>query len=248
MTAHEEALVKKHNEILSMVSHDLKSPMVAIIGAAQFIVNDMKNKPHDPVWAELLNRVSNAGKGMQKLIEDILSMAKLEAGNEVVETDWIPDLEDEIKRAVRTFDFEADSKKIAMSVETSGVIPPVRWDMRRIHYHVLNNLLSNALKFTPSGGRVNISLSEADGKVDIRVSDTGRGIPPGEQKRIFNRFERGVTASERVQGGFGLGLYNANFFVKKHGGCIKVESSNETGTTFLIKLPLDAATAEPAGV
>jgi signal transduction histidine kinase len=244
MTSNEKLIVERHNEILSIVSHDLKSPMVAIIGAAEFIVRDMKNKPHDPVWMELLTRVAGAGRGMQLMIEDILSMAKLEAGKEDVETNWVEDPAGEIRRAVKTFDFEADSKKIAMFVEIPEELPRVRWDMRRIHYHVFNNIVSNALKFTPSGGKVTVSARTADKMVQIRISDTGPGIKPEEQERIFNRFERAGMASQRVHGGSGLGLYNANFFARKHGGRIAVESSGDFGSTFLIELPLDAAEAD----
>jgi len=236
----EKAIVERHNEILSIVSHDLKSPMVAIMGFAEYVLNDMENKPHDPVWVDMLKRVVNAGHGMQKLVEDILSMAKMEAGKASVEPEWVANLADQIRNCASTFDFEANAKRITLTVEIEGGLPSVRWDMRRIHYHVINNIVSNALKFTPAGGRVSISARFADDAVQIRISDTGPGIPPDERERIFNRFERANTASHRVQGGSGLGLYNANLFVKRHGGKISVESSGDTGTTFLIELPLEA--------
>lgn len=247
METNETAIIERHNEILSIVSHDLKSPMVAIMGFAEFLLWDMKDKPHDPKWVEMLNRVVTAGRGMQKLVEDILSMAKMEAGKANVEPEWVPNPADEIKSAVNTFEFEANAKRISLSVDVEGEIPAVRWDMRRIHHHVINNIVSNALKFTPAGGRVKISARVGDDAVQIRISDTGPGIPQEERERIFNRFERANTASPRVFGGSGLGLYNANLFVRRHGGKINVESSSDAGTTFLIELPVDALTAqEPA--
>ncbi len=247
MEANEMAIIERHNEILSIVSHDLKSPMVAIMGFAQYMLQDMEGKPHDPKWVEMLNRVVIAGRGTLKLVEDILSMAKMEAGKANVEPEWVPNPADEIKSAVSTFDFEANAKRITLGVEVEGEIPAVRWDMRRIHYHVINNIVSNALKFTPAGGRVQISARAADDAVQIRISDTGPGIPPEERERIFNRFERANTASHRVFGGSGLGLYNANLFVRRHGGKINVESSSDAGTTFLMEIPVDAlAGQEPA--
>jgi signal transduction histidine kinase len=247
MNNNEKDIVERHNEILSIVSHDLKSPMVAIMGFAQYVLNDMKDKPHDPKWEEMLRRVVNAGHGMQKLVEDILSMAKMEAGKANVEPEWVSNLADQIRNCAATFDFEANAKSISLTVEVEGNLPAVRWDMRRIHYHVMNNIVSNALKFTPAGGSVNISARAEDETVQIRISDTGPGIPPNERERIFNRFERANTASHRVHGGAGLGLYNANLFVKRHGGRISVESSGDTGTTFLLELPFEAVThREPA--
>jgi two-component system sensor histidine kinase VicK len=168
----------------------------------------------------------------------------MEAGKEHVEPGWVKNLSAELQSVLKTFEFEAGAKGIKMTLDAKNPLPEVRWDMRRIHYHVLNNIISNALKFTPSGGLITVSASASDeGAVKIRISDTGPGIPEKERKMIFNRFERGDSDTRRLHSGSGLGLYNAHLFVTQHGGKIEVESSSERGTTFLITLPLDAASA-----
>ncbi len=237
----ESETIERHNRVLSTISHDLKSPMVAILGFSNFLMKDMATQPHDPRWMEMLKRVVSAGQGMQELIDDILSMVKMEAGSEQVQPEWVADLGHELGDTVKTFEYEAKAKGIGLSIAIVSALPPVRWDIRRIRYHVLNNIISNALKFTPSGGSVELSAETAANAVRIRISDTGPGIPLNEQQRIFCRFEQGDMKSERVFKGAGLGLYNANLFVTQHGGGISVESSTGEGTTFLIELPLDAA-------
>jgi signal transduction histidine kinase len=162
-----------------------------------------------------------------------------------VDPEWVTDLAHELGETVKTFELEAKAKGIGMSVSDVDALPAVRWDMRRIRYHVLNNIISNALKFTPSGGRVSLSAEASDNAVKIRISDTGPGIPPKEQQKIFRRFEQADMDSHRVFKGAGLGLHNARLFVTQHGGRICVESSTGRGTTILIDLPLDAAMAHP---
>ncbi|MBI5178766.1 MAG: HAMP domain-containing histidine kinase [Nitrospinae bacterium] len=236
----ESGVIERHNRILATITHDLKSPMVAIMGSAQFMLKDMKEKPHDPRWEEMLLIIQRAGDGMLSMIEDILAMAKMEAGSEMVETDWAADPAEELRDVVRTFGFEAAAKEIALDIDLPWTLPAVRWDMRRIRVHVINNLVSNALKFTPKGGRVSLSAVPADGAVQIRVSDTGPGISPAERERIFCLFEQAEMKNSRVFKGAGLGLYNARLFVTRHGGTVTVEESGGIGTTFLITLPLDA--------
>ena len=111
--------------------------------------------------------------------------------------------------------------------------------MKRLRYHVLNNLVSNALKFTPSGGRVVISAEAFDETVLLKVADTGPGIPVDMQDKIFRRFGHTEIYSERTKKGDGLGLYNAHLFVTQHGGSISLDRSVSHGATFLIELPID---------
>jgi signal transduction histidine kinase len=188
----------------------------------------------------MLGRIVNAGQGMQDLIEDILAMAKMEAGKEKVEPDWVEDLSSELLDVVKTFEYEAGARGIGMSLDITHPLPQVEWDIRRIRYHVLNNIISNSLKFTPSGGKIVLSARATEMGVEIRISDTGSGIPENERKRIFNKFEKAENPLYSLHSGSGLGLYNAHLFVTQHGGKIDVENSSDKGTTFLIVLPLSA--------
>lgn len=232
--------LERYNNSLSIVSHDLKSPMVAIIGCAKFLLKDMKNRPHDPKWLNMLERMVRAGGESLQMVEDILAMVKMEAGRENAEPEWVDNLATELRDIVRTFEFEAQAKNIRLGFDVRGPLPPVKWDIKRIRYHALNNIISNALKFTPAGGEVTLSAEEAGGAVLIRTADTGPGIAPADRERIFCRFEQAESKSRRVMKGAGLGLYNARLFVARHGGTIAVESSGGHGTVILIALPVDA--------
>jgi two-component system sensor histidine kinase VicK len=134
---------------------------------------------------------------------------------------------------------EAKAKGIDLSVVVKSKLPVVRWDIKRLRYHVLNNLVSNALKFTPSGGCVVISAEVFDEMVLLKVSDTGPGIPKDVQDKIFKRFGHTEMCSERTKKADGLGLYNAHLFVTQHGGGISLDKSACDGTTFLIELPIE---------
>lgn len=230
--------LERQNRSLSIVTHDLKSPMVAIIGCSRFLLRDMRNKPHDPNWPQMLERMEKAGEGMLKLIETILAMGKMEAGKEHVEPEWIDDPGGELRETAATFEYEAGAKNIHLSVDAATPLPPVYWDMMRLRHHVFNNIISNALKFTPAGGSVTLSAERRENLVEIRVADTGPGIAPEEREKIFSRFEQGGMTSKRVFNGAGLGLYNARLFVGQHGGTIAVEGSSEKGTVILVSLPL----------
>ncbi len=237
--------LERQNASLSIVTHDLKSPMVAIIGCSRYLLRDMKGKPHDPNWLLMMERMVKAGEGMMVLIETILAMGKMEAGKEHVEPTWTADLADELRETAKTFEYEAGAKNIQLSVKAPTPLPPVFWDMMRLRHHVFNNIISNALKFTPAGGSVILSAEQREDLIEIRVADTGPGIAPEEREKIFCRFEQGSMKSSRVFNGAGLGLYNARLFVSQHGGTIAVEDSPIKGTVILISLPLvktDAST------
>lgn len=236
-------MLERQHASLSLVTHDLKSPMVAIIGCSRFLMRDMKNKPHDPNWLLMVERMVKAGEGMLVLIETILAMGKMEAGKEHVEPTWTADIADELRETVKTFEYEAAAKNIRLMVDTPTPLPPVFWDIMRLRHHVFNNIISNALKFTPADGNVTLSARQRENLVEIRVADTGPGIAPEEQEKIFSRFEQGSMTTQRVFNGSGLGLYNARLFVDRHGGTIAVENSNEMGTVILITLPLVKADA-----
>ncbi len=235
-----QELLDRQTKSLNSVTHDLKSPMVAIIGCSRFLMRDMPNKPHDPQWLAMIERMASAGEGMLELIETILAMGKMEAGKEHVEPAWTGNLAGALREMLETFEHEAAAKRIDLSCALREPLPPVCWDLMRIRYHVINNLVSNALKFTPAGGRVTLAAEQKGDAVMLRVADTGPGIAAEEREKIFCRYEQGSMRSKRVFKGAGLGLYNARLFVEQHGGMIAVERSGEEGTVMLISLPLKA--------
>ncbi len=236
----EKLIMEKHNKALSVISHDLKSPMIAIVGFSEILLREVKKSYAEPRWIKMLERINKTGRDVERLIEDIMSMVKIEAGKEKIEPEWVPNLSDELMEVKNTFHCEAKAKGIFLSLEIPGPLPPVRWDMSRIRYHVLNNLVSNALKFTPEGGSIMINAKSSTDTVLLKVIDTGAGIPEKEQEKIFHRFEQMELRTERVFKGAGLGLYNAHMFVTRHGGKISIDNTVCQGTTFLMELPIDS--------
>ena len=128
-------------------------------------------------------------------------MAKMEAGKETVEFEFIEDVENELHKIINTFGCEAKAKGIDLHIDIKGQLPVVRWDMDRLRYHVLNNLVSNALKHTPHGGCITLSVEAIGGLVLIRVADTGTGIPEKIQGKLFSRFGHIEYRSERTNQG-----------------------------------------------
>lgn len=235
----EKDIIEKHNRILSTISHDLKSPMIALLGFSRILLREIEATNGNQRWLDMLKIIIDSGEDMFGLIEDILAMAKMEAGKEIAEFELIDDLAKELIAIEKTFGCEAKAKDIDLSVVFHSKLPVVRWDMKRLRYHVLNNLVSNALKFTPAGGRVVISAEVSGETVLIKVTDTGPGIPVEVQDKIFKRFGHTEMCSERTKKGDGLGLYNAHLFVTQHGGRIRLDKSVGNGTTFVIELPIE---------
>ncbi|MFQ5688492.1 MAG: sensor histidine kinase [Candidatus Scalindua sp.] len=237
----EKAIIEKHNRILSTISHDLKSPMIAILGFSRILMGEIKAGNPDHKWLNMLEIIMDSGEDMLGLIEDILSMAKMEAGKEIIEFELIEDITKELHEVERTFGCEAKAKGIDLSVVIKSKLPVVRWDIKRLRYHVLNNLVSNALKFTPPGGKVTISAEALSETVMLKVADTGPGIPEEVRDKIFRRFGHTEMCSERTKKGDGLGLYNAHLFVTQHGGKIWLDDLVNQGAVFSIALPVDPA-------
>lgn len=232
-------IVEKQRKILSAISHDLKSPVTAMIGFANYLKKDIKN--NDPVeagkWIEILERISLAGGRTLGLITEILTMSRVQAGMETIEPKWNASVAREIDEAVAMFKMEAAARNINLTFWTWTPLPVVRWDMGRMRYRVLNNIISNALKFTPEGGEVVVTAWAEGDRVIIEVSDTGPGIPPSEIERIFHLFEQVEMTNSRVYNSHGLGLSNAKHFVELHDGRIHARNGDPCGAIFSIELP-----------
>jgi len=234
-----KAVMAKADRVISLISHDLKSPMVAITGFTALLKDQVTEAGSPQRWITLLDRIERAAIGSLAMVEDILALAKTEAGKEPVESVWVDNLEMELIDLVETFRMEAEAKGMNIRLEAVN-LPPVKWDIRRIRYHVINNIISNALKFTPAGGEVIVAAHANSDKVVIEIRDSGPGVPVAERERIFERFEQADLKTSRVFNGSGLGLANAAIFVKRHGGRIDVRDAKPHGAVFMIELPIDA--------
>ena len=229
-----EAANRHKSEFLANMSHELRTPLNAIIGFSEVLGERMFGELNEK-QAEYTDDILSSGRHLLSLINEILDLSKVEAGRMELELATF-DLPLAIDNA-RTFVRERATKHgINLDVTVDERLGDFVGDERKIK-QVLLNLLSNAVKFTPEGGRIGISARQADGSVEISVSDTGIGIAPEDQPKIFEEFRQVGSDYAHKTEGTGLGLTLAKKFVELHGGRIWVESEVGRGSTFSFTLP-----------
>ena len=216
------------------MSHELRTPLNAIIGFSEVLQERLFGELNDK-QAEYTSDILTSGQHLLSLINEILDLSKVEAGRMELELASF-DLPLAIDNA-RTFVRERAVKHgITLDVDVDDRLGEYMGDERKIK-QILLNLLSNAVKFTPEGGRIGINAKQADGCVEISVSDTGIGISTEDQAKIFEEFRQvGGDYAHKTEG-TGLGLTLAKKFVELHGGRIWVESEVGKGSTFTFTLP-----------
>ena len=230
-----EAANRHKSEFLANMSHELRTPLNAIIGFSEVLREKLFGELNEK-QAEYTDDILSSGRHLLSLINEILDLSKVEAGRMELEVAAF-DLPLAIDNA-RTFVRERATKHgINLDVTVDERLGDFVGDERKIK-QILLNLLSNAVKFTPEGGRIGISARQADGSVEISVSDTGVGIAPEDQPKIFEEFRQvGSDYTHKVEG-TGLGLTLAKKFVELHGGKIWVESEVGKGSKFTFTLPI----------
>jgi signal transduction histidine kinase len=221
------------DEFVALISHDLRTPLTSILGYLELTLEDEELTSSQRGYLEVVER--NAQR-LIRLVSDLLFVARLEAGQlELHESEL--DLAAVAQQSVHEAEPLAAVGGVTLRCETEPV-PGVAADRGRM-FQLLDNLVSNAIKFTPSGGEVSVRVQAADGAVRLEVADTGIGIPAEEQHRLFERFYRASTAADQQVQGTGLGLYIARAIVEAHGGEITFESEAGQGTAFRIEIPLE---------
>jgi signal transduction histidine kinase len=229
-----EAANRHKSEFLANMSHELRTPLNAIIGFSEVLGERMFGELNEK-QAEYTEDILSSGRHLLSLINEILDLSKVEAGRMELEVATF-DLPLAIDNA-RTFVRERAVKHgINLDVTIDERLGDFVGDERKIK-QILLNLLSNAVKFTPEGGRIGINARQSDGSVEISVSDTGIGISPEDQTKIFEEFRQVGSDYAHKTEGTGLGLTLAKKFVELHGGKIWVESEVGKGSTFSFTLP-----------
>ncbi|HET7373751.1 MAG TPA: ATP-binding protein [Gemmatimonadaceae bacterium] len=226
---------RARDEVLGIVSHDLRNPISAISMCARAL----EQTPTDD-GAErtgLLVTIRESTDWMNRLIQDLLDVASIERGTLSLELRE-QDPAQIVLQARHMFDVEATSHGITLEAQVSTNLPPVTADGARV-VQVLGNLLRNAIKFTPNGGRVVLRADHRDRTVVFSVTDTGRGIPLANQARVFDRYWQAAAGARA--GGSGLGLSIAKGIVEAHGGEIWLASAPGQGSTFAFSLPVAMA-------
>jgi signal transduction histidine kinase/HAMP domain-containing protein len=233
-----EGANRHKSEFLANMSHELRTPLNAIIGFSEVLGERLFGELNEK-QAEYTDDILTSGRHLLSLINEILDLSKVEAGRMDLELSKF-DLSLAIDNA-RTFVRERATKHgITLDVTVDDRLGDFVGDERKIK-QILLNLLSNAVKFTPEGGRIGIKAKQADGFVEISVTDTGIGIAPEDQPKIFEEFRQVGTDYAHKSEGTGLGLTLAKKFVELHGGKIRVESEVGKGSTFTFTLPMSAA-------
>jgi len=232
-----EAASRHKSEFLANMSHELRTPLNAIIGFSE-VLNERMFGELNEKQDEYLKDIHASGQHLLSLINDILDLSKIEAGRMELELTHF-DLPQAIDNALTLVRERAGRRGIALHQAVDEGLGQVTGDERKIK-QVLLNLLSNALKFTPEGGRIDVRAGIADGMAEISVTDTGIGIAGEHHDAVFEEF-RQVGEADRKAEGTGLGLALCRKFVELHGGQIWVKSQIGLGSTFAFTLPLDSS-------
>ncbi|MEG3849589.1 chemotaxis protein CheB [Microcoleus sp. herbarium19] len=229
-----EAANRAKDEFLSVLSHELRTPLNAMIGWAQLL----RLKKFDAAKTEeALKTIERSAKAQNQLIDDILDVSRITAGKFRLNACLI-ELNPLVENAIEVVRLAAAAKNIQLESSLTPLTAKVLGDPSRLQ-QALWNILSNAIKFTPAGGRVDIALFCIDGMAQIQIRDTGKGIHPDFLPYVFDRFRQADSSYSRKDSGLGLGLSIVRHLVELHGGTVDAESSGEgQGATFTVRLPL----------
>jgi len=223
-------------DFMTMVSHELKSPLSALLMQISVVLDglagDITTKQK-----ELLGKAKAKTKGMIALVNDLLDLRRIEEGKAVAVIEPL-DMAEILQRSIDLMSLSAKDKNITFEVNIAKGLPMLSGDRTGIQA-VFVNLISNAIKFTPNGGRVEVELKKSGNDIRIKVVDTGIGIEKADIDHIFDRFYRIKTERTKNIGGSGLGLYILKGIVEAHRGTVHVESEVGEGTMFIVSFPLD---------
>jgi signal transduction histidine kinase len=231
----ELAVASAHkSQFFANMSHELRTPLNAVLGYSELLADGIYGAIPDKA-AEVLERIQSNGKHLLGLINDVLDLSKIEAGQLILSLDDYS-VESMVSSVVSAAGSLAKTKGIELTTIIAPDLPMGRGDERRLT-QVLLNLVSNAIKFTDTG-KVEIDAKAVDGEFIIAVRDTGLGIGPADQQKIFEEFQQVDNSSTRAKGGTGLGLSISRRFIDMHGGHIDLVSTVGVGSTFSIVIPV----------
>lgn len=227
-------LSRQKDQLLGMVAHDLRTPLTGMLGFAEVAISDLQAGSATEHTLEDLLVIRQSAQEMSELLNDLLDVSRLEAGK--LRIDLRPlDLAGRIREDRRRYEMWAGSKEIGFSAKAPSGELWVLADPKRIQ-QVLNNLVSNAIKFSTTGGSIALRLKANSSRVEVSVQDTGQGIAPEDLEKVFASYEQTKTRATAGEHGAGLGLSIAKKLVELHGGDIWVESKPGVGSRFTFSL------------
>jgi signal transduction histidine kinase len=220
-------------ELFADISHEIRSPLARILTDAEILIDGQMDAQGRE---QHLKAICNEVKNLDQLTGDLAILARVD--QDQVDISFAPSsLKDVISQAVSLFMLQIEEKGIHLKQPVSENVPQVIIDPKRIG-QVISNLLTNALRYTPPGGTIEVGLRQRNEAAEVWVRDTGPGIPENKLPLIFERFYRVDKSRSRATGGSGLGLAIARQFVESHGGKIRAESKREEGTCITFRLPI----------
>jgi PAS domain S-box-containing protein len=231
---------RRKNEFLAILAHELRNPLAPILSAAQYM---QLMAPQDPMLLRGCHIIERQALHMSRLVDDLLDLARVSRGQ--VKLKRAPmSLQQAIDSAVEASLPQLESAKHHFELAFPDHDVIVDGDLMRLS-QVIGNLLANAIKYTPPGGSIRIGLCVVDGRAEVRVRDSGIGIQPNMQERIFDMFTQDESALDRSRGGLGIGLTLARQLIGMHDGSITASSAGPgTGSEFVMRLPLAATSAD----
>jgi len=218
------------SDFIHTVSHDLRSPLTSILGYTELIE---RTGPLNENQTEFIKRLQGSIQHITALVNDLLDLGRLEAGFDTRRE--IVHLEGVLKYSLDMFDAQIKKKNLQLTQEMAQEIHSLRANPIRIR-QMVDNLIGNAIKYTPNDGAIRVSISMQEQQIILKVEDNGPGIPPEEQSHIFEKFYRATNVPEDAQGS-GLGLAIVKSIVDSHQGRVWVESSKGKGSSFIVLLP-----------
>jgi signal transduction histidine kinase len=230
MSSELESLERLRRDLVANVSHELKTPISALRAHLENLLDGVEEP--DP---ETLQVMLAQSERLGRLVDELLDLSRLESGDVPLDRGSV-ELAPLVAEVLSEIEVARPERGVRLADAVPKDIPPVFADRERVH-QVLFNLLDNAVRFTPEGGRVTVSASRHNGSVDVAVADTGPGIAPEDLPRVFERFYRVDESRSRDDGGTGIGLAIARSVVEAHGGTIWAESEPGRGSTFTFELP-----------
>jgi signal transduction histidine kinase len=239
----ERAIDQMKSEFISVASHELRTPLTSIKGSVDLILSGFAGA-FPPEGAELLQLAHDGCERLIRLINDILDLNKIEAGQVRLNLEPM-DLSEVAQNSIDSLNPLAEQNKVVLKLEKSESLPVTDIDKDRIT-QVFTNLISNAIKFSPPEGEVRVEICGEEGWVQCTVSDQGVGIPDDEIGRVFGKFQQ--LSNSRRKGGSGLGLAISHALVSEHGGRIWVESKVNEGARFTFTLPISKHVREQVPV
>ena len=229
-------LNEQKNQFLGIAAHDLRNPLDVILTYSMFVLNEARDSL-DPEHLDFIERIRNSSQFMLDLVNDLLDVSRIEAGKLELDLSEV-DLLALIKRNVALNQTLAERKQIRIKlVKDQHEIPRVRVDVSKIE-QVLNNLIGNAVKFSPTGSQVEVAIESSEKEILVSIQDEGQGINTDELERLFRPFERGQAQPIQGQKGAGLGLAISKRIIEGHGGKVWAENLLEKGAKFVFSLPV----------